>query len=274
MDSRKRRLLVILLAAAGILVMVYPPLSDYVNRLHSSRAVQHFSEILADTGSAELDRQRLLAERYNASLSGGVGREAAPEEYEQIMDFGNGIMGVITIPKLGTELSIYHGVSETVLRKGVGHLPGSALPIGGEGSHSILTGHTGLPGAELFTGLTELAPGDQFCIRVLGQTLTYEVDRITVVLPHEVDALGPVPGRDYCTLVTCTPYGINSHRLLVRGERVQTAPSSSGGPSTGGEGNTVVPVPAELLLAAGGLLLLPLMLLPRRKRTVPAAHTT
>lgn len=256
MDSRKRILLVFLLAAAGILVMVYPSLSDHINRLHSSRAVQHFSDTLADTGSAELDRQRRLAEGYNAALSGGIGQGDTPEQYEQIMDFGNGIMGVLTIPKIGAELSIYHGVSETVLSKGVGHLPGSALPIGGKGNHSILTGHTGLPSAELFTGLTELEPGDPFRIQVLGETLHYAVDQITMVLPHEVDSLGPVPGRDYCTLVTCTPYGINSHRLLVRGERVEAPPLPAAGAHRPAEAQTGVPVPPELILAGGSLLLL------------------
>ena len=129
-------------------------------------------------------------------------------------------MGYLEIPGIDVELSIYHGVSDTVLQKGVGHVPTSALPIGGKGNHCILTGHTGLPSAELFTDLTELAVGDQFELHVLDEVLVYEVDQITVVLPHEVDALGPVRGRDYCTLVTCTPYGINSHRLLVRGIRV------------------------------------------------------
>ena len=214
MNRKIRLLTVIALVIAGITVMVYPSLCSYINAIHSSRAIQRLSARLESAGSDTLREQRGLAQEYNRTLSG--------EQYDQILDFGNGIMGCIRIPDIGVELSIYHGVSDTVLQKGAGHLPGSALPIGGAGTHCVLTGHTGLPGAELFTDLTELAVGDQFELHVLDEVLVYQVDQITVVLPHEVEALGPVTGRDYCTLVTCTPYGINSHRLLVRGERVST----------------------------------------------------
>ena len=264
MRSKIRLQAVIVLMIAGIAVMAYPTLSHYINTIHSSRAVQELSRQMQQTDSEVLQHQRALAEEYNAALAGGAGEILA--QYGQILDFGNGIMGSISIPKIGVELSIYHGVSGGVLQKGVGHLPGSAFPIGGAGNHCILTGHTGLPSAELFTNLTQLQAGDAFYLRVLDGTLRYEIDQITVVLPHEVESLGPVRGRDYCTLVTCTPYGINSHRLLVRGERSPGDP-----PVTAAEeapaGEDRVRLPGELILAGGAaavlLAAIPVILLRR-----------
>ena len=245
--NRKRRLLtVIALVIAGLAVMVYPSLSSYLNAIHSSRVVQRLSARLDAAGSETLREQRRLAEEYNRTLAG--------DQYDHILDFGNGVMGCVRIPEIGVELPIYHGVSDTVLQKGAGHLPGSALPIGGAGNHCILTGHTGLPSAKLFTNLTELAAGDQFELHVLDEVLVYEVDQITVVLPHEVDALGAVTGRDYCTLVTCTPYGINSHRLLVRGERVSTGEEAALRQETEAPDDRVQ-LPPELI-GAGALILL------------------
>lgn len=269
MRSRIRLVSVIALMITGIVVMVYPALSNYINTIHSSRAVQALSEQLAQADSEVLRQQRALAEEYNSALAGGIAGPEADilERYEQILEFGNGIMGSITIPKIGVELSVYHGVSDAVLQKGVGHVPRSAFPIGGAGNHSVLTGHTGLPSAELFTDLTELAVGDVFYLRVLGETLAYGVDQITVVLPHEVDQLGPVGGRDYCTLVTCTPYGINSHRLLVRGERLgQDSAAAEAQKAAAGEPE--IPVPVELVLAGGAvgvLLAAALLVLLRRE---------
>ena len=244
MGKKTRSLIVIGLLIAGIAVMAYPAFSSYINAIHSSRAVQALSAQLEGTGSAALEEQRRLAAAYNDAVSTG----AVPGDYGEILDFGNGIMGSLRIPRIDVELPIYHGVSDGVLQKGVGHMPRSAFPIGGAGNHSVLTGHTGLPSARLLTDLTELTEGDRFFLQVLGEELVYEVDQITVVLPYEVDALGAVRGRDYCTLVTCTPYGINSHRLLVRGERV---PAEKGAvihhaPSAGNDG---VPFPPELLVA-------------------------
>lgn len=218
MKQKIRTILVLLLLLAGVAVMVYPPLSSWLNARHSSYAIQSLLDQLANADPETLTAQHRLAQQYNLSLTGG---EPPEVPYEQILDFGNGVIGAIRIPKLGVELQIYHGTSETVLQKGAGHMPSSAFPIGGPGNHAVLTGHTGLPGAELFTDLTELTAGDVFHIDILGETLTYEVDQILTVLPHETEALAPVRGRDYCTLVTCTPYGINSHRLLVRGERTE-----------------------------------------------------
>ena len=245
MSRKVRYLTVIALLLAGIGVMAYPPLSQYINALHASRAVQSYRAQLESAGTDALREQRQLAEAYNSGT--------AADRYEQILDFGNGVMGYLRIPDIGVELSIYHGVSDAVLQKGVGHLPTSALPIGGAGNHCVLTGHTGLPGAQLFTELTELAVGDLFYLHVLDETLVYAVDRITVVLPHETDALAPVGGRDYCTLVTCTPYGINSHRLLVRGERVPTERAEAvlreAAPL-----ESATPFPGALILAGGAVI--------------------
>ena len=240
--------------------MVYPAVSSYINTLHSSRAIQHVSDQIKTAGADSLREQRRLAQAYNHSLSEGMALTDA--EYDRILDFGNGIMGFIRLPAIGPELPIYHGVSDAVLQKGAGHLPGSALPIGGAGTHCILTGHTGLPGAELFTGLSELNEGDPFTLHVLDEVLVYAVDQIRVVLPHEVDDLAAADGHDYCTLVTCTPYGINSHRLLVRGERVHDGeapmlPTGSGASDGHTPPAASIPVIAALAMpAAVGVLVL------------------
>ena len=258
MGGKTRRLLVIVLMIAGIVVMIYPALSNYINTIHSSRAVQELSRRLENTDPGALEQQRALAEQYNEALWGGAEQDKSGDiltQYDRILDFGNGVMGSISIPKIGVELSVYHGVSDTVLQKGVGHVPKSAFPIGGAGNHCVLTGHTGLPSAELFSDLTKLTEGDVFYLQVLGQTLGYAVDRITVVLPHETQQLGPVPDRDCCTLVTCTPYGINSHRLLVRGQRIRTDPTEAALVESV-HGEAEVPIPLELILAGGAVAVL------------------
>ena len=258
MGGKTRRLLVIVLMIAGIVVMIYPALSNYINTIHSSRAVQELSRRLENTDPGALEQQRALAEQYNEALWGGAEQDKSGDiltQYDRILDFGNGVMGSLSIPKIGVELSVYHGVSDTVLQKGVGHVPKSAFPIGGAGNHCVLTGHTGLPSAELFSDLTKLTEGDVFYLQVLGQTLGYAVDRITVGRPHETEQLGPVPDRDCCTLVTCTPYGINSHRLLVRGQRIRTDPTEAALVESV-HGEAEVPIPRERLLAGGAVAVL------------------
>ena len=217
-------LLVVLLMVAGLAVMLYPTLSNVYNEMTGSYAIQEFNENLANRDELELIEERAKAEAYNASLTNNGTAAECPYEYKDIMDFGNGMMGYIEIPSVNIYLPIYHGVSENVLSKAVGHIVKSAFPIGGEGNHSVLTGHTGLPSAELFTDLDKVVEGDVFYIYVLGEVVAYEVDQIVIVLPEEVDDIQPVAGEDYCTLVTCTPYGINSHRLLVRGHRIEYTP--------------------------------------------------
>lgn len=214
-------LLIPALFLAGIAILAYPFVSNYINELHSSHVIQQLEQDLGARADEELALHRERAKAYNNSLrSVGEGSEA-PYDYNEILNFPGGIMGYIDIPKIHVHLPIYHGTGEDVLSKGVGHLPDTAFPIGGSGNHSVLTGHTGLPSAKLFTDLTKLAEGDLFYIHILEEVLTYEVDQIKIVLPSKADDLLPAAGKDYCTLVTCTPYGVNSHRLLVRGIRVE-----------------------------------------------------
>jgi len=216
----------ILVAAAmmvlGLGVLLYPTVSSAVNQLNGSYAIQEFQQQLGTMDDREKEAELEAAKAYNAMLkNAGEKTDADEAAYYGILDFGNGIMGYIHIPGIGVKLPIYHGVSTEVLEKGVGHLPASSFPIQGEGNHAVLTGHTGLPSASLFTDLHKMQEGDLFQVTVGGTALSYQVDQIKVVLPSETDDLQPVPGEDYCTLVTCTPYGVNSHRLLVRGARVE-----------------------------------------------------
>lgn len=202
----------------GFGMTAYPAVSDSVQ---IGKGKQIIEEIQNTWEGINLDVQRERAEQYNNRLNTDP-KNISLDTYYNILDTEDGIMGYLSIPAIQTELPIYHGVSDEVLRKGVGHIPGTAFPVGGEGNHSVLAGHTGLPSAELFSNLTELDLGDVFQIGVLGDRITYKVDQIKIVEPEEIQDILPVEGEDYCTLVTCTPYGINSHRLLVRGKRVKT----------------------------------------------------
>lgn len=213
------KVIFILLLFVGFGLMFYPQISNYINRIHSSKVIQSFKDQMVDAPKEEVDRQMALAKDYSEGLRSTT---ACSVPYEEILDFGDGLMGYVSIPCIGVQLPVYHGVSAEVLSKGVGHMPATAFPVGGAGSHSVLTGHTGLPSAELFTDLVKMKPGDQFSITVADSVLTYEVDQIKTVSPLDGSDLVPVSGEDYCTLLTCTPYGINSHRLLVRGHRVVT----------------------------------------------------
>ena len=208
----------VLLLLVGFGLMFYPQISDYVNRVHSSKVIQSFTDQMKDTSKEELDRQIALAKDYSEGLRSTA---SCPAPYEDILNFGEGLMGYVSIPCIDVQLPVYHGVSTEVLAKGVGHMPATAFPVGGAGNHSVLTGHTGLPSAELFTNLVKMKLGDQFYITVANKVFAYEVDQIKTVSPLDGSDLVPVSGEDYCTLLTCTPYGINSHRLLVRGHRVE-----------------------------------------------------
>ena len=214
-------ILIVCLLVVGVAIMLYPTISNFYNELTGSYAIQEFNASMEDQSEAKLAEQRMMAEAYNAALQKNIDKIECSYDYNDIMDFGNGMMGYIEIPVIDVYLPVYHSVDESVLTKGVGHIPKTAFPIGGVGNHSVLTGHTGLPSAELFTDLEEVKEGDRFYVHIAGDVVAYEVDQILVVLPEEVDDIMPVPGKDYCTLVTCTPYGINSHRLLVRGYQVE-----------------------------------------------------
>jgi sortase A len=228
MKNKLSTIILVIVFVAGLSLLLYPTVSDYWNSMHASQAVSHYSEEVKNLNSEEYDEMLKAAEKYNASLLGRSTDYALSEEqkkiYESTLDLnGTGIMGYIEIPSINISLPIYHGTADSVLQVAVGHLEWSSLPVGGESTHCVLSGHRGLPSAKLFTNLDKLVEGDSFIIRVLDEVYTYEVDQILIVEPDDVSALTIEEGKDFCTLVTCTPYGINSHRLLVRGHRIQNA---------------------------------------------------
>lgn len=215
-------LVVILLAGIGILL--YPSVSDWWNSMHATRAIAGYVTAVEDLSGQEKEAMLDAAEEYNRRLLSGVNFTLTDEqraEYDSLLDVtGTGIMGYVQISSIGVNLPIYHSVDEAVLQIAVGHIPGSSLPVGGERTHCVLSGHRGLPSAKLFSDLDQIVEGDTFTLNVMDQTITYMVDQIRIVLPEETDDLAIQDGKDYCTLVTCTPYGINTHRMLVRGRRI------------------------------------------------------
>lgn len=220
-------IILVLVFFVGLSVMLYPSVSDYINSKHQSRAIAAYNEMLASMTEEDYTKIFNEAYEYNAKLFKTDRSFYAPDQVEGYWDSlnvsGTGIMGYITIDKIGVELPIYHGTGDEVLNVAVGHLYGTSLPVGGENTHCVLSAHRGLPSAKLFTNLDKLDEGDTFTITVLNKVLTYRIEQILVVVPSDVSALQTVAGKDYCTLLTCTPYGINSHRLLVRGTRIETA---------------------------------------------------
>ena len=218
--------ILILVLLAGLSLLLYPSVSDYWNSFHQTQAIASYAENVATLDQARYDALWEEAKAYNASLLGRSNAyllsEAQRAQYDELLDVsGLGVMGYIEIPSIGCSLPIYHGTEESVLQIAVGHLDWTSLPVGGASTHCVLSGHRGLPSAKLFTNLDKLVEGDVFMLRVLDEVLTYEVDQILIVEPQEVAALQIVEGKDYCTLVTCTPYGVNTHRLLVRGHRIE-----------------------------------------------------
>lgn len=279
--KRARDILPILVVLVGLLILLYPTISNFLVEQNATRAVASYDAAVEDLD--ELEREQMLAdardynERLAASsganlLESGDGESVQDGEtlaYEDLLDLnGDGMMGYIIIPKLNVELPIYHTVEERVLQSGVGHLPSTSLPVGGPSTHAVLSGHRGLPSAKLFTDLDRMEEGDQFYIKILGETLAYEVDGTETVLPTEVDSLVIRQGEDLVTLVTCTPYGINSHRLLVHAHRIPYEPQMEEAIEQVG-GFINIPLPYLLLII--GLLVLALAmgvmaLLRRRKR--------
>lgn len=224
-------IILVLVLLVGLSLLLYPTVSDYWNSFHQTRAITTYVEEVADLDKEEYERLWNAAQGYNRALAQrGTDfsmTEEQIDEYEQMLDIsGLGIMGYIEIPEIKCSLPIYHGTDEAVLQIAIGHLEWSSLPVGGENSHCVLSGHRGLPSAKLFTNLDQLKEGDIFMLRVLDEVLTYEVDQIRIVEPQEVTDLQIENGKDYCTLVTCTPYGINTHRLLVRGHRIENIADS------------------------------------------------
>lgn len=218
----------IIILLAGLSLMLYPSFSNYWNSLHQSRAIAAYNEEMSMLQEEDYSNLWNQAFTYNRELLLRDNAYALSEEemevYNSILNHaGTGIMGYIEIPSINVMLAVYHGTSEDVLQTAVGHLEWTSLPTGGESTHCVMSGHRGLPSARLFTDLDQLREGDTFMLHILDETLTYEVDQILIVLPHETDALLIEEGKDLCTLVTCTPYGVNSHRMLVRGHRVENA---------------------------------------------------
>ena len=217
---------VLFLTALGL--TLYPLISNYVNQKYASEIQTAYQELIQQTDDSVLQEAKQRAVAYNLAITPGAADayseeslSSAAEDYDDQLDItGNGIMGYVEIPKIQVNLPIYHGTDAEVLDRGVGHLLGSSLPVGGKNTHTILSGHSGMASQKMFTDLEQLTHGDVFYLNVLGETLAYQVTEINTVLPYETDHLSIVPGKDLCTLVTCTPYGVNTHRLLVRGSRI------------------------------------------------------
>ena len=270
--------LLVLVLLTGLSLLLYPSVSDYWNSFHQTRAISSYAGEVANLNEAQYDRLWAAAEEYNKQLQkrGNVYSmsELEKEEYEKLLNVsGLGIMGYIEIPSINCSLPIYHGTDEAVLQIAVGHLEWSSLPVGGESTHCVLSGHRGLPSARLFSNLDKVVEGDVFMLRVLDEVLTYEVDQILIVEPQELDALQIVEGKDYCTLVTCTPYGVNTHRLLVRGHRIENLKDAKNVRITADavqiEPLLVAPIVAIPML----LLLLILLLLPVRPKKKAGGET-
>ncbi len=225
MRKRITNIIIVLVLLIGLSLLLYPTVSDLWNQHHQSQAITGYTETVDSMSTDDYDAMLNAAREYNLNLQYVTDRYHPTEEdhklYLDTLDItGTGIMGYVEIPSIDVSLPIYHGADDTVLQVAVGHIEGTSLPVGGRGTHCVLSGHRGLPSARLFTDLDQMTEGDIFMLKVLDQTLTYQVDQIVIVLPEEVQNLGMTAGRDYCTLVTCTPYGVNTHRLLVRGERI------------------------------------------------------
>lgn len=222
----------ILVFAIGLSLLLYPAVSDLWNSAHQSRTISSYLDAVSNVSSSEYQSILDSASAYNQTLRTKSNRwflsETERQEYNRLLNLsGNGVMGYLEIPSIHVSLPVYHSLDEAVLQVAVGHVEGTSLPTGGAGTHCVLSGHRGLPSAQLFTNLDQLTEGDLFTLQVLNETLVYEVDQIHIVEPKDLSHLNIVEGEDLCTLVTCTPYGVNSHRLLVRGHRIDSADAGS-----------------------------------------------
>ena len=265
--SNTSTIILVIVFIIGLSLLLYPSLSNYWNSFHATRVITDYNEALADMTEEDFDEYWAAARQYNADLLNTSNRYIMSDEqkarYDSLLNVADdGVMGYIEIPSIRVNLPIYHGVDDDILQHSAGHLPGSSLPVGGESTHCVLSGHRGLPSAKLFTNLDRLQEGDTFMLNVLNDTLTYEVDQIRIVLPDELYDLEIEPGQDYCTLVTCTPYGINTHRLLVRGHRVETTVDAK----VSNEGLRVEPMLIAPVIAVPILLILLIILLFKTRR--------
>lgn len=232
----KRKIIPIIIIFAGIALLLYPWIANYINEQSAQSTINTYKEKVKNTDKKDLEEMLAKAREYNKRLASSHIILTDPfaednkngiseKEYYQLLNLDStGVMCTLEIPSIDVDLPVYHGTSNDVLERGAGHLEGTSLPVGGKNTHAVFTGHTGLNKAKLFTDLTELQKGDQFYIHILGKTLAYEVDDINIVLPEDTSKLSIVNGKDYVTLITCTPYGENTHRLLVRGKRTKYSP--------------------------------------------------
>ena len=264
-------ILLYLILFIGLSLLLYPSFADWWNSFTQSRAIASYAEEVANLDDDRYDEIWDAAWEYNQSLlsrpNSFLLSEEAEAEYHQLLNLsGTGVMGYIEIPSIKVALPVYHGTEESVLQVAIGHLEWTSLPVGGSSSHCVVSGHRGLPSARLFTDLDKLVIGDVFLFRILDEVLTYEVDQIRIVEPHEVDDLLIQEGKDLCTLVTCTPYGINSHRLLVRGHRIENIEEAKVVRVTA-DAMQIAPVIVAPFVAAPMLLVLLIwLMLPKKRR--------
>ena len=232
---KKHIAIIATVALLGAGLFAYPIVSNHLFAANASQGIQQYNDTVDGKDDEILAEILRKATVYNENLAGDPEQDPflagsgmiVGQNYMRFLNIDNtGIMGYIQIPKIGVKLSVFHSTQENVLQRGAGHLEGSSLPIGGAGAHAVITGHSGLAHARMFTGLPKLEKGDVFYIHVLDQTLAYQIDQIKTVLPEETEDLKKIKNEDYCTLVTCTPYGVNTHRLLVRGRRIEYIPGA------------------------------------------------
>lgn len=271
MKNNRSTIILLAMFLVGTILLLYPSVSDYWNSFHQSRAISSYAESVADLNQDTYREILEDARDYNRDLSRDGIMELTDEElerYNQTLTLSpGGVMSHIEIPSINCSLPIYHGTDAAVLQIAIGHIAGTSLPVGGSGTHCVLSGHRGLPSAKLFTDLDRVTEGDTFMIRTLNEVLTYEVDQILIVLPHELDSLHIEPGKDYVTLVTCTPYGINTHRLLVRGHRIETEEKRVIRVTS--DAQQIEPVVVAPILAVPQLFILLIMMLVSTSRKKP-----
>lgn len=272
MKSKWMTIVLILVMVAGLSLLLYPSFASYWNTNHATKTIATYSEDISVLKEDQITEIWQNAVEYNKNFRGGGGAGGTLTEeqlaaYNALLNIGDtGMMGFIDIDCLNVSLPIYHGTSEGVLQVAAGHLDWTSLPVGGEGTHCVISGHRGLPSAKLFSDLDKLHEGQTFTLTVLDTVLTYEIDQIRIVEPENISDLVIVPGKDYCTLLTCTPYGVNTHRLLVRGHRI-TTPENSLGARVTSEAMQIEPLIVASLMAVPPLLVLLILVFSRKKKS-------
>ena len=273
MKKRLPSILVGLLFLVGLGIMIYPTVSNQWNTYRQNKLISNYEKIVDDMSDEDFSQEWQNAQAFNETISGNnvfadvfgeKSKDSENSEYNRVLNMNNdGIMGYISIPEINIKLAIYHGTSDDVLQTGVGHINGSKLPIGGESTHCVLAAHRGLPSAELFTDIDQLQTGDKFYLHILDKVLAYEVDQIKTVLPSQTDDIEIVDGEDYVTLVTCTPYSVNTHRLLVRGKRTDYKEAIKKTPN---EVNNGIHIPYEVKLAFLSFIIIGIIIFIWRRR--------